>query len=347
MPPTKKTESTKRIFPIPGQHDAKTRAARSPCSQEFENPKDVDWTYICRGESKSLQTAGKTYQTKHLNPLCDIWYLWTNQLPGYNMWFCKSDRCMLYFATCMVYFLALLPDPGFASSIKPQTQMKINGTIGESRAIQYLAATPSIKHWKLKVPGRGKKERFIVVNHQDSSCVAASSQCNVTTDAPQSQKIYLLKQTIYIVNLFYGIIYHMQFQLSSFDSCNPMLVLAVFRWPSRSMSEKLRPSMMGSSGSFTSQSARLRMRAPRSIPWDVESADNTAQSWQVCSKTGAFCFASTRNPPQGTHGVGTQAFCCNSPRGKKTQRTRNKPRCKESSDCACESNWCSGRGSIP
>jgi len=62
---------------------------------------------------------------------------------------------MLYFAICMVYFLALLPDPGFASSIKPQTQMKINGTIGESRAIQYLAATPSIKHWKLKVPGRG------------------------------------------------------------------------------------------------------------------------------------------------------------------------------------------------
>ena len=40
-------------------------------------------------------------------------------------------------------------------------------------------------------------------------------------------------------------------------------------------------------------------------------------------------------------------FCCNSPRGKKTQRTSNKPRCKESSDCACESNWCSGRGSIP
>ena len=97
------------------------------------------------------------------------------------------------------------------------------------------------------------------------------------------------------------------FKFSSFDSCNPMLVLAVFRWPSRSMSEKLRPSMMWSSGSFTSQSARLRMRSPRSIPWDVESADSTAQSWQVCSKTGAFCLASMRNPPQGTHGTRTKA----------------------------------------
>ena len=68
MPPTKKTESTKRTFPVPGRHDAKTRTwinltAKSPGSQEFENPKDVDWTYMSTCGSKSLQTAGKTYQT--------------------------------------------------------------------------------------------------------------------------------------------------------------------------------------------------------------------------------------------------------------------------------------------
>ena len=100
-------------------------------------------------------------------------------------------------------------------------------------------------------------------------------------------------------------------------------IRAVFRWPSRSMSEKLRPSMMWSSGSFTSQSARLRKRSLRSIPWDVESADSTAQSWQVCSKTGAFCLASMRNPPQETHGARAQARCCNQ-RGRK-KNTNDQP----------------------
>lgn len=161
MPPTKKTESTKRTFPIPGQHDANTRTwinltAKSPGSQEFENPKDVDWhIHAHMVEVNLYKLQGRPTKLNIENLFVIFRYFWTNQLPGYNTWFCKSDRCMLYFATYMVYFLALLPDPGFASSIKPQTQMKINGTIGESRAIQYLAATPSIKHWKLKVPGKG------------------------------------------------------------------------------------------------------------------------------------------------------------------------------------------------
>ena len=171
----KEDREHQKDFPCSWTAWCQTRAARSPGSQEFENPKDIDWTYIYRGGNKSLQTAGKTYQTKHLNPLCGILIFLVQSAPRIQHVILQIRS--LHVVSCYLYGLLLGPLAWSRLRQLHQAANTYEDQWHDGGKYGYPVSCCYAIYQALEVEGTWKRhiECFIVVNHQNSSCVAASS----------------------------------------------------------------------------------------------------------------------------------------------------------------------------